>query len=272
MKYVFLLGGFLLLLSCQDRKNQVRQLRVVAWNGMEPLISKGDTILVNEALTYKRNDLVAIFKTHAETDSMIFIPARIVGLPGESIQMIDTKIQINGQPYADPPEVNFPYVLATEGVDSSFFEDHDISRYAYAVGDFWSANLTEIQLKAIKEDPRIGQINLTLRHILGQDWVVGQTESNNWGKINWGPIQIPSVGDKVVLNDQNRDFYSSLAFVEKKKNLVETELYYVLSDDRESSYDSRYEGFIPKWALLGKIDFSGQHSTSDIRLYPGPQP
>ncbi|MEL7532012.1 MAG: S26 family signal peptidase, partial [Bacteroidota bacterium] len=230
MKNKYIILGPLWLISCQLMPPQNDRFEMVAWSEMEPLIKTGDSLLISKVEAYERNDVVGIVQKEVETDSMILIPARIVGLPGESIRMVDGKIFIDGQEYVDPPEVNFPYIMYAESIDSSFFEYHQIQRYYYAIGSFWHANLSHQQLAIIENEPQVGQVNLTLRNILGKDWVVGQTNENNWGKINWGPIRIPKVGDKVVLDEQNEALYSALFFEKKNKNLVKTECYFLLND------------------------------------------
>ncbi|MDO4615960.1 MAG: signal peptidase I [Lachnospiraceae bacterium] len=72
-------------------------------NSMEPTISAGETLLINR-LAYKisspkRGDIVA-FRTEDDPDSSIHIK-RVIGLPGETIQIKNGQILINGQTYVE---------------------------------------------------------------------------------------------------------------------------------------------------------------------------
>ncbi len=273
MKHKYLIVGLFFLLACQESGLPNDVYRMAAWSSMEPLIQTGDSLTLLAKDGYARNEVVGMLQKETETDSLILIPARVVGLPGETLKMEEGQIYIDGQLYKDPFEVNLPYLVWGKTIDSSLFETYNIKRYSWSMGDYWKAHLNKLELAKIESDPRVGQVILTLSNIFGVDPVVGRTDENNWTKINWGPIKIPKVGEKVVLKDANRSLYRPLFFEEKKKNVVPIECYFLINDDRASSYDSRYLGLVPKWAIIGAVDISGLNPWKvDIELFPQAQP
>lgn len=82
---------------------------------MSPVLSNQDVVLINKrAYTFhhpERYDIVA-FKLKEDTDSYFNIK-RIVGLPGESIQIKNGRIFIDGQVLTDLP---FEDLIMTEGL------------------------------------------------------------------------------------------------------------------------------------------------------------
>ncbi|MCH2111076.1 MAG: S26 family signal peptidase, partial [Polyangiaceae bacterium] len=218
MKHIYLILGFLALLSCQETGLPDAVYKMEAWSSMEPLIQAGDSLTLLAKDEYARNEVIGLMQKETETDSLILIPARVVGLPGESLKMEEGRIYIDGQSYKDPIEVSSPYLVWGKTIDSSLFETYNIKRYSWSMDNYWNAHLNKLELAKIESDPRVGQVILTLSNILGVDPVVGRTDENNWTKINWGPIKIPKVGEKVVLNEANRSLYRPLFFEEKKKN------------------------------------------------------
>ncbi len=72
-------------------------------SSMEPTISAGETLLINrfayQVSTPKRGDIIA-FRTEDNPDSSIHIK-RVIGLPGETIQIKDGQILIDGKTYVE---------------------------------------------------------------------------------------------------------------------------------------------------------------------------
>ena len=87
-------------------------------NSMEPTISVGDRFFINKAV-YKfslpeRGDLI-VFRTNASDDAALHI-RRVIGLPGETVQISDGKILIDGKEYQEAgqfPEITNPGLAST---------------------------------------------------------------------------------------------------------------------------------------------------------------
>ena len=79
--------------------NIVLEKTTVPGDSMEPTLSTGDAILVNKfAYLFrdpKRNDVIVFKQSGSEHD--YYDLKRIVGLPGETIQIIDGQVWINGE-------------------------------------------------------------------------------------------------------------------------------------------------------------------------------
>ncbi len=68
-------------------------------DSMKPVLENGDVVLVNRivynASTPKRGDII-VFKPKGNENSHYYIK-RIVGLPGETVEIIENKVYINGK-------------------------------------------------------------------------------------------------------------------------------------------------------------------------------
>lgn len=129
-------------------------------NSMEPTISSGDKLFVNR-LAYKvsgpdRGDIV-VFKTNASEDAALHIK-RIIGLPGETIQIKDGQILIDGETYKegkDFPTISSPG-LAESPVTLSSGE-------YFVLGDNRNNS----------EDSRYGDIGkVQKKYLVGKAWFV----------------------------------------------------------------------------------------------------
>ena len=82
-------------------------------SSMEPTLAVGSRYFVNKlaykASSPKRGDLI-VFRTNASDDAALHI-RRVIGLPGETIQIVNGRILINGETYKegkDFPAINNP--------------------------------------------------------------------------------------------------------------------------------------------------------------------
>ena len=86
-------------------------------SSMEPTLAVGSQYLVNK-LAYKtsspkRGDII-VFRTNGSDDAALHV-RRVIGLPGETIQIVNGRILINGEAYKegkDFPSINNPGMAA----------------------------------------------------------------------------------------------------------------------------------------------------------------
>lgn len=82
-------------------------------SSMEPTLSVGDRFFINRLIyrisSPERGDII-VFRTNASDDAALHI-RRVIGLPGETIQISDGRILINGETYKegrDFPSISNP--------------------------------------------------------------------------------------------------------------------------------------------------------------------
>lgn len=184
----------------------------------------------------KRDDVVIFKLNKFQIDSSlteIDFVKRIVALPGESIRMKERYI------YVDELQVDNPH-RAIYNLNSPFFYNH-------AEKNFFPFN------------------------------------NKNWSLENYGPVRVPQMGDTISLNPKNIAIWQPLINSEMggkylsvegtvitlrgkpiRDYVVKKNYYFVLGDNRYESIDSRFFGFVPEDAIIGKAWFIYWSINTDI--------
>ncbi|HAE45007.1 MAG TPA: signal peptidase I [Lachnospiraceae bacterium] len=129
-------------------------------NSMDPTLQAGNRVLINRAAytvgKIKRGDLIAYFNSES-TDSSVHVK-RVIGLPGEKIQIKDGLILIDGQTYIEEralPSMNSGG-LAENGITLGNEE-------YFVLGDNRNNS----------EDSRFTDVgNIPARAVLGKVWLI----------------------------------------------------------------------------------------------------
>lgn len=199
---------------------------------------------------------------------------RCVGIPGDSLQIIDGEIWINGQKSPRPKHVQYQYIMNTNGVaiNQNRFKEWGINQ-----SDYWGNPntlqgyfLDDRQVENLKSiDPNI---QLTqVKHRAEKGKMFPHTAlSDGWSVDNFGPIYIPKKGATVALNAESLPFYRRVIDVYENNDLkvengqimingevtnsytFKQDYYWGMGDNRHNSEDSRMWGYIPHDHIVGE--------------------
>lgn len=96
-------------------------------------------------------------------------------------------------------------------------------------------------------------------------------KGENWNKDNYGPLVIPKEGDVINLNVSNIEKWRTIIDREHEKRVVQVngdkifidgkeattytlkkDYYFMMGDNRDESWDSRFWGFVPRDKIVGE--------------------
>ena len=202
---------------------------------------------------------------------------RCVGLPGQTLEIKNRIVYLDGKPNKEPDNVQYRYIVHTKGMlPDDLCHELGISQedriMYYAEESVYNLPLTEKAKAALlaRKDIVVSIENMPDEPV---DGLYPVNKVTGWTLDNYGPIWIPKKGETIDLTLDNLPMYERPIHAyegnsidvkdgkiyingqETTRYTFKMDYYWMMGDNRHNSADSRFWGFVPEDHIVGKPIF-----------------
>ena len=220
-----------------------------------------------------------------KTDNYI---KRCVAVAGDSLEIKDAVVYINGEeePFIPGRQVYYSLINGGKVIRRKIFEDLGIyESNRMRTNNGYLLPLTQEMVDKLAKMPGVVSIEKITSDRGDISSIFPHSELYPWNLDNFGPIYIPKEGVTIDLNMESLPFYERIISHYEKNELevkdstiyingeqadsytFKMNYFWMMGDNRHSSLDSRYWGYVPDDHIIGRPKFIWL-STNQDKSFP----
>ena len=252
---------------------------IVESTSMFATLRPGDLVLVQRWPVwtgFERGDVVVFrdpLKDHVSMVRRPLLVKRIVGMPGDLVELRKGRLYVNNKPVSFVGEPTRAYLVRLERPEDAeaLVDTLGLPKSMVQSGrSVVEVPLNEGLAAQVRELPYVVSVEAMRLASGAPRHVFPFSPSYPWNSDDYGPVIVPAKGDTVKVDVRNLPLYDRLIGVYEGHTLgadnnelqldgkplsrygFEQNYYFVLGDGRHHSSDSRYWGFLPEDHITGR--------------------
>lgn len=244
---------------------------------MEPGLKPGDMVWVRKGSSNIKRGDVLVFKFHPDDslpkNTFRFIQ-RCIALPGDSVYILNGYVYVNNKEEQADYSLKYNYHIKSAVLfDSAFMLKYGLHEGGPISEELdYSFSLEKALADSLAKDSLVKLVEKKMeKSDMRDEEIFPHHVTYKWNKYNTDEFYVPKKGDVINLDTTVLCFYRRIIANYESNSLevrhdsifingalstsytIQKDYYFVLGDNRDNSIDSRYWGYLPEDAIIGKV-------------------